>query len=265
MNIFDTKFGKSFLDSVPCRPGVYQIFDENSQLIYVGMSQNLRRRLGQYRNAKRRKKHRKMKKIIQMACSIEIESCESRFDASQRELELIQIHRPRWNVVGAFYFLYPMVGMRQDSDSQIFFCYTTEPEGLKQFEFFGAFRSRGITGGAFFSLMELLQYVGHRLPKPKKEVPPRYTYVYGFRQVPSSWQELWRKFFKGESNEILENLVLSLLENAKARQQKKEIQEHLDNLQRFWKHEVVALKQACERLNYSFYPVDQKKRDYLFL
>lgn len=104
MRLFDRKLGEDFLLSVPTSPGIYRIYDNQSQLIYVGKAKNLKRRIGQYRNAKRRKKHQKMQKIIQNADRIQFDICASELDAELMETQLIQAFRPKWNTAGAFFF-----------------------------------------------------------------------------------------------------------------------------------------------------------------
>ena len=74
MKAFDKKFGDGFLSNVPSAPGIYRVFDAAGELIYVGKAKNLRRRLSQYRNAKRRKKHLKMREVVKEADRIEIEA-----------------------------------------------------------------------------------------------------------------------------------------------------------------------------------------------
>src|ERR1700757_5451654 len=96
---FDRKFGSGFLDSVPGSPGVYLVYDQQDELIYVGKAKNLKRRLSQYRNALRRKKHRRMRGIVKEAARIEIQCAETHLDACLNEATLIQRHRPRWNIV----------------------------------------------------------------------------------------------------------------------------------------------------------------------
>src|SRR5262245_32716815 len=139
---FDRKFGAEFLESLPGSPGVYLVYDRQEELIYVGKAKNLKRRLSQYRNTLRRKKHRRMRGIVKDAARIEIQCAETHLDACLTEARLIQKHRPRWNIVGAYAFLYPLIGIRSTSRN-IEFCMTTTPEDvLKEcpgFEFHGAF------------------------------------------------------------------------------------------------------------------------------
>jgi len=93
---FDRKFGAEFLESLPGSPGVYLVYDQEGELIYVGKAVNLKRRLSQYRNTIRRKKHRRMRGIVKEAARIEIQCAENHLDACLTETMLIQKHRPRW-------------------------------------------------------------------------------------------------------------------------------------------------------------------------
>src|SRR5678815_5615472 len=128
---FDRKFGAEFVESLPGSPGVYLIYDQENELIYVGKAKNLKRRLSQYRNTIRRKKHRRMRGIVKDAARIEIQRAETDFEACITEMNLIQTHRPRWNIVGAYSFLYPLIGVRS-ANGNIDFCLTTTPDAVVQ-------------------------------------------------------------------------------------------------------------------------------------
>jgi excinuclease ABC subunit C len=266
---FDRKFGAEFMESLPGSPGVYLVYDHESELIYVGKAINLKRRLSQYRNTVRRKKHRRMRGIVKEAARIEIQCAETHLDACLKETLLIQQHRPRWNIVGAYSFLYPMIGIRT-TDGNIEFCLTTLPEAvLKEcpgFEFHGAFRSRRITGDAFFALMRLLKFVGHVNPSNRRNrIIPKHSYLFSFRRLPSKWADAWASFYKGESALAMEELILNLVENSAARRKPSEVQEHLDELKRFWRHEVLALAKARKATGCGEWPVSQLQRDLVFL
>ena len=265
---FDRKFGTEFLESLPGSPGVYLVYDQDAELIYVGKAINLKRRLSQYRNTMRLKKHRRMRGIVKDAVRIEIQCAETHLDACVTETILIQKHRPRWNIAGAYSFLYPLIGIRS-ANGNIEFCLTTSPEAvLKEwpgFEFHGAFRSRRITGNAFFALMRLLKFVGHVNPSNRRNTIPRYSYIFSFRRLPSRWAEAWASFYKGESALALEELILNLVENTGARRARNKVQEHLDELKRFWRHEVLTLAKARKATGCGEWPVPQYQRDLVFL
>lgn len=265
---FDQKFGMEFVESLPGSPGVYLVYNQQAELIYVGKSINLKRRLSQYRNALRRKKHRRMRGIVKEATRIEIRCAATHLEACLMETTLIQEHRPRWNIVGAYSFLYPLIGIRC-ADNNIEFCMTTTPEAVTTefpgFEFHGAFRSRRITGDAFFALMRLLKYVGHVNPSNRRNRIPRYSYVFSFRRLPSKWAGDWASFYKGESVLAMEELILALVDNRGARRASGKVQEHLNELKRFWKHEARTLAKAREATGCGDWPVPQSKRDLVFL
>ncbi len=256
----------SFLKKTPPGPGVYRIYGSQSLLIYVGKAKNLRRRLSQYKNVKRRRKHRRMGRIIQEAERIEFESCDSELAAELQEVQLIQSHRPKWNIVSAFYFLYPMLGLKWEGKSQdhLLFCYTTHPENYPDFLFHGAYRSREITQEAFFAIVKLLKYVGHPMGSVK-ERRSRHSYLYGFRNLSEEWMNLWSEFLKGHSRQVLEVLILSLVENAGAREERSEIQELLEKIKRFWNHEAIPLYRARTHTGFSSFPVSQLERDQVFI
>src|SRR5437763_13900618 len=107
--MFDRRFGAEFLAGVPREPGIYRMYDAAGGLLYVGKARDLRRRLGQYRTARRTKKDRKRRALVRSADRIEWQCCASELDASRAELGLIQALRPRRNVAGAFSFLSPFI------------------------------------------------------------------------------------------------------------------------------------------------------------
>lgn len=262
---FDKKFGADYFASIPTSPGIYRVFNEANELIYVGKAKNLRRRLGQYRNAKRRKKHLKMRRIVAEAAVIQYELHSTDLDACRAELKVIQEKRPKWNLAGAFYFLYPVIGLSY-SGRELTLLFTTEPELMgeeimKGLSLHGAYRSRHLSGNAFFSLIELLTYVGHANPARKIG---KYSYLYTLRQVSESWRLDLEKFFRGDSDQLLENLVLALVESAAARKKSAEIQALLKDLARFYRFEARLMAKMSQALK-SSYPVTQRQRDLLLL
>ncbi len=251
---------------LPKSPAVYFISNAEGELIYIGKARDLRRRLGQYRNAKRRKRHKKMRVIVKEAHQIRFTLYDTHREACIEEARLIQELRPRWNIAGAFYFMYPMVGLKKEGD-QTYFCFTTTPEFYPDYSLHGSYRSRERVAEGFFALIRLLKYVGHASPRPalkdRKKTP--HSYVYGFRKIPDHYIDLWNEYFQGESKAALETLILDMLENAGARAARTEVQEELRLIARLWKHEIRPLAQARKRTGFKSYPVSQKDRDILFL
>jgi len=146
---------------------------------------------------------------------------------------------------------------------------TTTPDAVlgecPGFEFHGAYRSRRITGDAVFALMRLLKFIGHINPSNYRKRIPKYSYVVSFRKLPPEWTMVWAAFYKGESSLALEQLVLKLVESPGARRNPSKVQEHLNELKRFWMHEVLTLAKARKATGCGEWPVPQAQRDIVFL
>jgi excinuclease ABC subunit C len=265
VRLFDRKFGARFLEEVPAAPGVYRFHDAAGVLLYVGRAANLRRRLGQYRLTGRRKKERKRRALVKAAAQISWEVCESPLAAALTEIRLIQSLRPPQNVASAFPFLYPYIGIAAD-EGETYFCLTTAPQAFPAFAFHGAFRSREVTREAFFSLMGLLRYVGHPVPRHRcrRFGAARHSHVRGFRRLPAGSAETWGALLRGSSRAALEALALRLLEHADARAKREETHQALRAVARFFKHEALALARVRTATGYAPYPVPQQERDLLF-
>jgi excinuclease ABC subunit C len=266
VRLFDRKFGVDFLAGVPREPGIYRMYDAAGGLLYVGKARNLRRRLAQYRTARRTKKDRKRRALVRSADRIAWQTCASELDASLTEIALIQTLRPRRNVAGAFPFLYPFIGIQVDgTDTR--FCLTTSPQAFGAFALHGAFRSREVTHEAFFALMRLLRFVGHPTPRrPRHRLSvPRHSHLYMFRRLPRDWPELWQNLLCGASRVALEQLSLRLLEYDGACARSAAIHADLRAVERFFDDEASALAKAITATGYVGYPVPQRDRDALFL
>lgn len=266
MRIFDRKFGADFLSRVPREPGIYRIYDAAGGLLYVGKARDLRRRLAQYRTARRTKKDRKRRALVRSARRIEWQTCASELDASLAEIGLIQALRPRRNVTGAFPFLYPFIGIEVDgADTR--FCLTTSPEAFSTFELHGAFRSREVTHEAFFALMRLLRFVGHptsRRPRARLSIP-RHSHLWAFRRLPRDWPALWNDLLRGTSRAALEQLSLRLLDYDGACARSAVVHADLRAVERLFDDEASTLARAITATGYVGYPVPQRDRDALFL
>lgn len=269
MNLdFDRRFGPDLLQTVPLSSGVYLFRDAAAQIIYVGKAKNLRRRLSQYRLAKRQKTHRKMRAIVRAAATLEFEICLSEQDALLLENKLIQTHRPMFNVAGSYSFLYPYLGIRWTEGRILTLCYTTDRDALdgKGFEFFGAYRSRDTVKAAFDALFHLLPYLGHYDPKEREalaDIP--FLRAAGFRQMEEAWIAPLRSFFRGEDASWLGLLVGELLEKSSARRHATDIQEQIEILRVFFLSEARTLRKALQKQGREESAIAQGERDPLFL
>ena len=261
---FDRRLGDDFLETVPRAPGVYRVLDAADTVVYVGKAVNLRRRLSQYRNASRRKKHRKMREIVKSAARIIFEPCGTELDAELREAALIEELRPRWNVAGAFSFLYPSIGLGVGDRGQLRLAFSTTPTERDDVAWHGAYRSREIAGGAFFALLRLARMLGHREKAPQRARGMR-TWCFEIRRLDPTWRDSWSAFLRGESRAALSALIVALLDKPRARRDPAAIQADVDALERFYRHEALKLAEARRRTGETRWPVPQTERDALFI
>lgn len=266
---FDRKLGEGFIQSVPESSGVYLFKDKDGEIIYVGKAKNLRRRLSQYRLAPQKKAFRKMRLILRKAAGLDFQLCENEREALLLENKLIQAHKPKLNIAGAFSFLYPYLGCKWEEDGQMLtLCYTTKPDLLVPhgFELFGAYRSRDTVTAAFDALAFVLPLLGHHSPKVRRQYGDiDFTRILCIRQMPNSWAGLFRGFLRGEDQSVLSELVIQLLEKPGARQISADIQIHIKGLKAFYKDEAQRLRKVLGQHAISESMIEQNERDRLFL
>ena len=267
MKLFDKVFGKDFIDSVPVRAGIYE-FKVEEQTIYVGKAKNLRDRIRQYRNTTRKKKHRKMCEIVRSATALTFHVVESEKEALLLENQLIQELKPQFNVSGAFSFMYPALGLGYDNGI-LYLSYSTDPEAFDHtiFKMHGVYRSRTLTKDAYYSLVRILIFLGHREPshRVKKFAPMTFTLVSGFRQVHAELTVGLSDFLNGKNRNFLRMVIDALLEKTSARSEAEKIQEAVNTLVVFFREEANRLKKAKKKAGYECEFLSQKERDRIFI
>jgi excinuclease ABC subunit C len=88
---------KSFVDSLPSRPGVYRMFDADGEILYVGKARSLKSRVGSYFQPSNVQP--KVQALVAKTASMEVTITNSDTEALLLEFNLIKKHRPRFNVV----------------------------------------------------------------------------------------------------------------------------------------------------------------------
>lgn len=92
---------RAWADRLPDGPGVYwfhadpRAADRAPEVLYVGTSVNVRRRVRQYFTASETR--RRMGEMVRIATGVDARSCSTVLEAGVRELRLIDAHRPRYN------------------------------------------------------------------------------------------------------------------------------------------------------------------------
>ena len=82
-------------EAVPSAPGVYLFRGDRDEVLYVGTSGDLRRRVRSYFTAGERR--RRIRDMVAQATRVDTVVCAHALEAAVRELRLIAAHRPRYN------------------------------------------------------------------------------------------------------------------------------------------------------------------------
>jgi excinuclease ABC subunit C len=88
---------KTFVDSLPGRPGVYRMLGAEGEILYVGKARNLKNRVGSYFQASNVQP--KVQALVAKTVNMEVTITNSEIEALLLEYNLIKKHRPRFNVV----------------------------------------------------------------------------------------------------------------------------------------------------------------------
>ena len=268
MKRFDRKFGKDFLSELPQSPAVYLFKDETGDVLYVGKAKSIRRRLSDYRNASRRKAHRKMRAIVRESHSVEVRLQESEAAALIVENQLIRELHPPYNVDGAFEFLYPAIGTGSH-EGRLLLCLSSEPELFDSLDlvWHGSFRPRSRARTAFDSLVELLGRLGHIEPRSRLPEAPRRkgSRLVALRRIPDDFLEKTRRYLDGEDDSLLAALCTGLLESRDAREVAAQVEQELHFLEDFYGHDVQRLRAARLAAGRVDPFVPREERDMLFI
>jgi len=265
---FDRKFGAELLRELPAAPAVYLFKDGDGEVLYAGKAKDIRRRLRSYRNATRRKAHRKMRELVRESSLLEVRLQPSERAALLLENELIRTLRPPYNVEGTWTFLYPAFGLGVQ-EHQTLLCFTTQPEEWRGLglEWYGSFRSRVRAREAFEGLVDLLGWIGHLEPRARLPEAPRLrgSRWVGLRQLGPDLVESLKHFLAGESDDALEDLAMALVEKRHARQHATQVEETLRSLSGFYRRDLCRLRSTLRAAGRSGTFVSREERDALFI
>lgn len=109
---------KAILDTIPHKPGVYQYFDEEGVLIYIGKAKDLRNRVASYFNNDN--VNSKTQVLVRKIRDIKFTIVDTEIDAWLLENSLIKKHQPRYNVLLKDDKTYPSICIKKESFPRIF-------------------------------------------------------------------------------------------------------------------------------------------------
>ena len=109
---------QSLVSVLPACPGVYQFFDENNRIIYVGKAKNLKRRVASYFN--REPDNGKTKVLVKKIRDIKHIVVDSEEDALLLENNLIKKYQPRYNVLLKDDKTFPWIVIRNEPFPRVY-------------------------------------------------------------------------------------------------------------------------------------------------
>lgn len=107
------------LKKIPHKPGVYQYFDKDDVLIYVGKAKDLRNRVGSYFNSPHQL-NGKTRVLVRKICRIDFMIVDTEIDAWLLENNLIKKHQPRYNVMLKDDKTYPWIVIKNERFPRVF-------------------------------------------------------------------------------------------------------------------------------------------------
>lgn len=110
---------ENIIRDLPDRPGVYQYYDRDGKILYVGKAKNLKKRVSSYF---RRDESLvgKVKILVQKIADIRIVVVETELDALLLENNLIKKYQPRYNVMLKDDKTYPWICIKKEAFPRIF-------------------------------------------------------------------------------------------------------------------------------------------------
>ena len=124
------------IKSLPEVPGVYQYYDKQEKIIYIGKAKNLKKRVSSYFN--RIPDNHKTRLLVKNINRIEHVVVDSEMDALLLENNLIKKYKPRYNILLKDDKTYPWICLEKQPKPKIFF---TRIITDKSKEYFGPFTS----------------------------------------------------------------------------------------------------------------------------
>ena len=88
---------KSILRNIPELPGVYQFYDNSNEIIYIGKSRNLKKRVSSY--FQKQPDSPRIALLVKNIFDIQFTVTNTETEALMLEINLIKSHSPRFNVL----------------------------------------------------------------------------------------------------------------------------------------------------------------------
>ena len=106
---------KDTVRTIPNKPGVYRMLDKNKNIIYVGKAKNLSKRVKSY--ASKNIGNKRIEKMVNLIHEVEFTTTDSEENALLLEVNLIKLHKPKYNILMRDDKSFPYIFISQCSDN----------------------------------------------------------------------------------------------------------------------------------------------------
>lgn len=206
--------------SLPQSPGVYQYFDVNNTIIYVGKAKNLKKRVASYFN-KETSATGKLKILVSKIVRIEFMVVDTELDALLLENNLIKKYQPRYNILLKDDKTFPWICIKKEDFPRVFPTRTLVNDGS---EYFGPYAS----GKMMHTILDLVRQL-YPIRSCKLQLSPQniaagkfkvcLDYHIGKCKGPCVGRQTEAEYMDGilEIKNIIKGDIVSLIANLKKR------------------------------------------------
>lgn len=240
------------LSVLPTGPGVYQYYDKNGKILYVGKAKNLKRRVSSYfhKNHDSNRIALLVKKIVEIRHIV----VETETDALLLENNLIKKYQPRYNVMLKDDKTYPWICIKNERFPRIFLTRNVIRDGS---EYYGPYPSVRTVRVLMDLIRELFPLRTGNLKEWEQDIKTgkfKNRVAYQIRsafQHSDKWQtekgyneniEQIRQILKGNFKDSLEKFKEKMLDHAQQMEFEaaQEIKEKIDALERYQAKSTVV-------------------------
>ena len=239
------------LKRIPEKPGVYQYFNTEGQIIYVGKAKNLKRRVNSY--FQKDNASSKTRQLVAHIADIKYVVVDSEQDAFLLENNLIKKYQPHYNILLKDGKSYPSICITNEEYPRIFKTRNIQP---KTGEYYGPF-GFGNTVDLALDLIHQLYPIrtcnmaieSDGIEKSKYKVCLKYHIkkccgiCEGYdREEYQNWIDAARKIIKGDTNEIIKQMETDMQHMSQSMRYEEagEIKRKLELLHQFCSKTIIS-------------------------
>ena len=123
---------QSKIKSIPGNPGVYQFFDSQGRIIYIGKAKNLKNRVSSYFTKKKFDSY-KVKVLVDKIHDLNFIIVNNESDALLLENNLIKKHQPRYNILLKDDKTFPWICIKNEPFPRVFSTRTVLKDGSQYY------------------------------------------------------------------------------------------------------------------------------------